>query len=144
MRRRRLAAVTLATLLASLPMEAVGDERTPVQLPTELRAEFLAEMRKHMDSLDDLISAMASAEFRQAAKVARDELVPGSGKGFGRFLPLEFREIGLGMHRAAAEFAAVAEAVPSPPSEADWRKVMTALSAISSHCRACHDAFRIE
>jgi cytochrome c556 len=57
---------------------------------------------------------------------------------------LEFREMGLGMHRAAAEFADVADAVPAEPTTADWKKAMAALQAISTQCRACHATFRVE
>jgi cytochrome c556 len=71
-------------------------------------------------------------------------LVAGSGAGFGRYLPLEFREMGLGMHRAAAEFADVADAVPAKPTTADWKNAMAALQAISAQCRACHATFRVE
>jgi cytochrome c556 len=123
---------------------AEADPRTPIRLPADMRVAFLAEMRTHMDSLDDIIAAIAGADFKAAAKVARDELMPGSGKGFGRYLPIEFRELGLDMHRAAADFAAIADAAAAPPTDADWRKVLTALNAISQHCRACHDAFRVE
>jgi cytochrome c556 len=139
------AAITLAVVAGAVPAAAAeGDARTPVRLPAEMRADFLAEMRQHMDSLDDVIAAVAAGNFKDAAKVAREHLVPGSGKGFGRHLPIEFREIGLGMHRAAAEFAEVAEAAGAPPADADWRRVMAALKEISGHCRACHDAFRVE
>jgi cytochrome c556 len=57
---------------------------------------------------------------------------------------LEFREMGLGMHRAAAEFADVADAVPAEPTPADWKKATAALQAISAQCRACHATFRVE
>ncbi|QNT70883.1 hypothetical protein [Defluviicoccus vanus] len=66
------------------------------------------------------------------------------GAGLGRYLPVEFREMGLAMHRAAAEFAGVAEAAPVPPTAADWKTTMTALQAISNQRPACHSAFRVE
>ncbi len=142
---RVLVAITFVSLWVAVPAAAAEeDPRTPVRLPQELRGEFLAEMRRHMESLDDLIAAVAAADFKGASKTALEEFATGSGKGFGRHLPIEFREIGLGMHRAAADFAAVANAVPATPSDADWRKVLVALQAISSHCRACHGAFRVE
>jgi cytochrome c556 len=145
---KRLAGLilTAAAVIGSTPAIAAAeaDPRTPIRLPADMRVAFLAEMRTHMDSLDDIIAAIAAADFKAAAKVAHDELMPGSGKGFGRYLPIEFRELGLGMYRAAAEFAATADAAAVPPADADWRKVLTALNAISQHCRACHDAFRVE
>jgi cytochrome c556 len=123
---------------------AAEDPRTPVKLPPDVRSAFMEEMRHHMDSLDDVIAALAAADFAAAAKAARTELAIGGGKGFGRFMPVEFREMGVAMHRAAADFADVAASVPAEPSGADWKKTMGALEDVSAQCRACHSAFRIE
>ena len=150
MRRfRRLALTTMVlAVLAQAQTPALAaaeaDPRTAIALPADLRPAFLAHMRHHMDALDDIIARLAAADFKGAAGVARTELEPGSGAGFGRYLPLEFREMGLGMHRAAAEFATVAEAVPAQPAAADWQKAIAALQTLSAHCRGCHGAFRVE
>lgn len=133
-----------AAVLAAPALAAEPDPRTKVAMPADLRGDFLAHMRHHMDGLDDVMAKLAAADFQGAAAVARAELVPGSGQGFGRYLPLEFREMGLGMHRAAADFAAIAEAIPAQATASDWQKAMTALHAISTHCRACHATYRVE
>ncbi len=150
MRRfRRLALTTMVlAVLAQAQTPALAaaeaDPRTAIALPADLRPAFLAHMRHHMDALDDIIARLAAADFKGAAGVARTELEPGSGAGFGRYLPIEFREMGLGMHRAAAEFATVVEAVPAQPAAADWQKAIAALQTLSAHCRGCHGAFRVE
>ena len=133
-------------LIASLMVTpaAAEDPRAPIKLPPDVRAAFMEEMRHHMDSLDDVIAALAAADFAAAAKAARTELAIGGGKGFGRFMPVEFREMGMAMHRAAADFADVAASVPAEPSGADWKRTMGALEDISAQCRACHSAFRVE
>ena len=140
---RRFAAALVLLSAAGLPA-AAEDARAPVKLPPDMRAPFLEHMRHHMDSLDDLIAAMAAGDFARAAQVARTELVVGGGQGFGRFLPIEFREMGLAMHRAAADFATVAAAIPKEPQAADWKKAVIALEDISAQCRGCHAAFRLE
>lgn len=136
-------------LLLSLVTIAFGaaadeDPRRTITLPADMRGAFLDHMRHHMDSLDDVMFRLAEGDFRGAAAVARDELVPGSGAGFGRHLPIDFREMGLAMHRAAADFAETVDAAPTPPSAADWQAAVTALQEISAHCRNCHATFRIE
>lgn len=133
-------------LIASLMVTpaVAEDARTPTKMPPDVRAAFMEEMRHHMDSLDDVIATLAAADFARAAKAARTELAIGGGKGFGRFMPVEFREMGMAMHRAAADFADVAASVPAEPSSADWKTAMGALEDISAQCRACHSAFRIE
>jgi cytochrome c556 len=144
---QRFAVISLAVMALAAPgqtLAAEADPRTPIAMPADLRPAFLAHMRHHMDALDDIIARLAAADFKGAAGVARMELVPGSGEGFGRYLPLEFREMGLAMHRAAAEFAAVAEAVPARPAVADWQKSIAALQTISAQCRGCHGAYRVE
>jgi|APTNR8051073442_1049403.scaffolds.fasta_scaffold05667_5 hypothetical protein len=138
------AAFLIAAAAAGPTLAANEDPRTPITLPADVRAAFLEHMRQHMNSLDDVIIELASHDFKGAARVARDELVPGSGAGFGRYLPVDFRELGLGMHRAAADFADVADAVPAEPTAADWEKVIEALRGISTHCRACHSAYRLQ
>jgi cytochrome c556 len=141
----RLLMVALSALLITATASAAEeDPRTPIKLPPDMRGAFLEHMRHHMDSLDDVIAQLAGADFKGAGKVAREQLVPGSGAGFGRYLPVEFREMGLGMHRAAAVFADVVDAVPAQPTAADWKKAMAALQSISTQCRACHAAFRVE
>ena len=150
MRRfRRLALTTMVlAVLAQAQTPALAaaeaDPRTAIALPADLRPAFLAHMRHHMDALDDIIARLAAADFKGAAGVARTELEPGSGAGFGRYLPIEFREMGLGMHRAAAEFATVVEAVPAQPAAADWQKAIAALQTLSALCRGCLGAFRVE
>lgn len=139
-----LAIGLLAVALTSVGPLAAEDTRTSVKLPPDVRAAFLDEMRHHMDSLDNVIAAVAAPDFPRAAEVARTELGMGSGKGFGRFMPIEFREMGLAMHRSALEFADVAAAASAPPSAEDWSKVVGALSSVSSNCRACHSVFRVE
>lgn len=132
----------VASLLA-MPA-AAEDPRVPIKLPPDVRAAFMEEMRHHMDSLDDIIAALAAADFGAAAKAARTELAIGGGKGFGRFMPIEFREMGMAMHRAAADFADVAASAPAEASGAYWKKAVGALEDISAQCRGCHSAFRVE
>jgi len=135
-------------VIAAVLMVATGaaaeDPRTEITLPAEVRAAFMEHMRDHMDALDDVMVALSDADFKEAAETARERLVRGSGRGFGRYLPIEFREMGLGMHRAAAEFADVADAAAVERTAADWKETMAALQVISAHCRACHSAFRIQ
>ena len=65
------------------------------------------------------------------------------GMGMGRFMPEEFRALGMGFHAAADEFAKTARAVSTPPTVADYQAVMSALGAVTTACRGCHDAFKV-
>ena len=138
--------LVLAGLVAFAgPQPAIAaDERVVIKMPPEMRTEFLEHMSHHMVALNDVIAAVATGDFKHAAQTARDKLEVGAGKGFGRYLPLEFREMGLAMHRAANEFSTAAEAASVPPGPEAWKTVVNNLGAISARCQACHAAFRVE
>ncbi len=139
----RRASLIVATILLTTAAQA-EDARTAIQLPAEVRMSFLEEMRGHMDSLDDIIAALAEGDVKAAGSAASSQLGVGSGKGHGRFMPREFREMGMEMHRAALDFGDAAAQTGSPPTAEEWVNVMRGVRAISAQCRACHAAFRIE
>ena len=140
----RILVVLLAVAFIGGGGAAAEDPRTEVSFPADMRDAFLEHMRDHMDSLDDVMSRLADGDFQGAAVVAREQLVRGSGKGFGRHLSIEFREMGLAMHQAAAAFAETVESAQTQPTAADWQEAMAALQGISAQCRNCHSSFRIE
>ncbi|MEW5727621.1 MAG: hypothetical protein AB1918_07325 [Pseudomonadota bacterium] len=137
--------LALAALLLGFAAPALAEDvRTPIKLAPEIRAQLREEMRGHMEALDDIIAALAARDFPRASAGARASLGVGGGKGLGRFMPVEFRQMGMEMHRSALDFADAAGAVAGEPAAADWQKAMSALATLSATCRGCHGAFRIE
>ena len=65
-----IAAMAFVLLAAQGRVSADEDPRTPVSLPPDVMARFLAEMRSHMVHLDDLVTALAEEDFAQAARIA--------------------------------------------------------------------------
>lgn len=68
----------------------------------------------------------------------------GMGPGFGRYMPEGFRAMGDSFHEAAESFAATARSLANPAGREDYRSVLEGLQEVTSACRACHDAYRIE
>jgi hypothetical protein len=66
------------------------------------------------------------------------------GRGMGRFMPDEVRELGRTFHDTAENFATIAKNVKNPPTAADYQRVFTALSEIIDVCSACHSSYRVE
>jgi hypothetical protein len=141
MRSLILAAGLLSTLTVSAAAE---DNRIALDLPPDVRVQFLEHMRTHMNSLNDVIQLMADGKIRQAGSVARQEMAIGKGMGFGRYMPPEFREMGFEYHRSADEFARIAADIPEPPDAAGWAKAVNGLGQITVRCNACHAAFRVK
>ena len=140
----RFLMVLLGVTMVTIGGASAEDPRTRITFPADMREAFLEHMRDHMDSLDDVMSRLADDDFKGAAEVARERLVRGSGKGFGRYLPIEFREMGLAMHSAAAAFAETVEKAGAEPTARDWKEAIIALQGISAQCRNCHSSFRVE
>jgi aldehyde:ferredoxin oxidoreductase len=134
----------LAAVLALAALPALAeDPRTHIDLPPEVRDQFLEHMRNHMATLDGVIQLLAAGQTKEAGALARKEMAMGHGKGFGRYMPIEFREMGLAYHRAADDFARLAEMLPAKPAAEQWVELIGGLGAITSKCAGCHGAFRV-
>jgi hypothetical protein len=138
-----LAAGFVLSALAA-PAAKAEDTRTAVDLPPDVRTQFLEHMRTHMNALNDVVQLMAEGKIREAGSTARKEMAIGQGQGFGRYMPAEFREMGFEYHRAADDFARIASEVPEPPDAAGWSKLVDGLAKITVRCNACHAVFRVK
>jgi hypothetical protein len=143
MRNMILAAGLVLSALAT-PTAKAEDTRTAVDLPPDVRTQFLEHMRTHMNALNDVVQLMAQGKIREAGSTARKEMAIGQGQGFGRYMPPEFREMGFEYHRAADDFARIASEVPEPPDAAGWSKLVDGLAKITVRCNACHAVFRVK
>jgi cytochrome c556 len=130
-----------ALTLAALPALA-EDSRTRLNLPPDVREQFLEEMRNHMAALDGVMQLLGAGRPREAGALARKEMAMGHGRGFGRYMPIEFRELGMAYHRSAEEFARLTETLPEKPSAEQWVQLMGGLGAVTANCAGCHGAFR--
>jgi len=78
MRRLAFAAVLLATVLLAAGggthAQPSEDPRRVIELPAAVADELRAEMRNHMDTLDELVGAVAMGEFDRAADIARTRM----------------------------------------------------------------------
>ena len=143
MRNMILVAGLVLSALAT-PAAKAEDTRTAVDLPPDVRTQFLEHMRTHMNALNDVVQLMAQGKIRDAGSTARKEMAIGQGQGFGRYMPPEFREMGFEYHRAADDFARIASEVPEPPDAAGWSKLVDGLAKITVRCNACHAVFRVK
>ena len=139
--RRFLLLLIVSTSIASA--ETMVDNRTLVEMPPETQLMLRLEMMDHMATVNELIVNLGSRDLETVAKVAEKRLGMSSmgkhratGKGPGRYMPQEMRQIGLGMHRAASNLAEVA-------AQGDFDASLSAMQAITSSCVACHGAFRV-
>ena len=118
------------------------DYRQFVSMPDQARKLMRQDMQDHLSALNEIIGFLATDDLDAAADVAETRMGRssmgkhrGSGMGPGRFMPLEMRNIGWGMHDAATEFSKVAKS-------GDLKGAYSALQKVTSSCVACHYSYR--
>lgn len=137
---RRPVMMLLAITLTA-PVLARQDTRELVEMPAPMQEHMLANMRDHLAAIDEILAALNSEDFDQAARVAEFRLGMSSLDSHGashmaRVMPATMREMGTEMHRAASRFARTAE-------EGDALRAYRSLQAVTRSCVACHAAYRI-
>jgi cytochrome c556 len=117
------------------------DDRTPVELTPAERDAVLVEMRRFLQSVQEITRAMAEGEPRALAEAARAsgaaarQQVPASVM---EKLPAEFKRLGLDTHQRFDRLAMdVEELDDTAPAEGQ-------LPALLQNCVACHAAYRLD
>jgi len=143
---------------------AADDTRLMVQFPPDMQTHFLGNMRDHMQTLNEILEALARDDYAAASKVATERLGLESPSAAGckrpsaeqvsrppaqssrkpttmeemmeAYMPEAMRGLGLSMHTAASDFARVAKTE-------DRAGAMTALSHVTQNCVSCHASYRL-
>ena len=120
-----------------------ADHRQLVEMPVQTQQLMRKDMQDHLAAMSEIFGYLADNNFAVAAEVAEKRMGKSSmgkhratGMGPGRFMPLEMRKIGWGMHEAASNFAEVAKS-------GNLNKSYAALQKVMSSCTACHLSFRV-
>ncbi len=144
--------------------DMADDGRQFVNFPPEMRQHILANMRDHRQVLSDILTAMSSAQYAKAARIADAQLgmvspsaescKGGNAAGapqmskpatmdhqMSQFMPEGMRKIGLEMHQSASDFA-IQAAKASTTGNA--KPALAALSCVVEQCTACHVAYRVQ
>lgn len=118
------------------------DPRIFVTMPEQARKFMRDDMLDHLTAINEIIGYLAANNFKEAANIAETRMGKSSmgkhratGMGPGRFMPLEMRNLGWGMHDAASEFAQIAKKGNLKDSQLALQKVMTS-------CVTCHYSYR--
>lgn len=147
---------------------AQPDHRKILNFPPEMQTNFLANMRDHLATLNEMLGAMARNDYAGASRVAAERLGLQSPSAAGctardqsavtaaapskpaaamsmdemmaLYMPAPMRGVGLAMHASASEFAAVAS---QAATNRDIAAVVAALARVTENCVACHSAYRL-
>lgn len=127
----------LPTMLSAME----SDQREMVEMPSMMQEHMLGNMRDHLVALHEILTALSQDDLDQAASVAEQRLGMSSLDNHGashmaHFMPEGMAKTGTSMHRAASQFARIAE-------EGDRVAAYDQLNQITATCIACHAGYRI-
>ena len=80
--RSMILAAALILTIAAVPASSEEDARTAVDLPPDVKTQFLEHMRTHMNALNDVVQLIAEGKIHDAGATARKEMAIGQGQGF--------------------------------------------------------------
>ncbi|MDE2379673.1 hypothetical protein [Bradyrhizobium sp.] len=151
MRPRILSVVAIALWLATAAVAVVffvrgrtqiaPDGRTAVLLTADERNLVLAEMRGVLGSVQGIVDGVNAGDMKRVAQAARASGMAAAADvnpALMAKLPLEFKELGLGLHRRFDDIARAAD------SGASREQVLTSLGAQLSACIGCHEGYRLD
>jgi len=131
----------LLILLISPTVAMSADTRQFVKLPDIMQQHMMANMRDHLETINEILHLLQKGQLDKAADIAEarlgmSSLTSHNASHMGKFMPSGMRQAGTSMHKAASRFALKAQ-------EGDVLHAYKALSAITSACVACHAGYRI-
>ncbi len=117
-----------------------ADGRTSILLSPDERNGVLGEMRAVLAGVQEILENAAAGDMDAARDKASSMGMAAANAESPQLiakLPLEFKALGMGLHRSFDELAVTIDATDDPVV------VMEEVSALMVQCVACHDAYRI-
>ena len=140
---RTLVAAAMAVATASTSL-AASDARELVNMPAPMVQHMLGNMRDHLLAITEIQQSLGKGDFQRAAEIAEKRIGMSSLESHGAahmapFMPKPMQDIGTQMHKAASQFALVAQ---DSSADGNALRAVGALSDITRQCVACHSAYR--
>ena len=123
---------------------ATDDARQLVNMPAMMSRHMLSNMRDHLLAITRIQTALGSGEYQRAASIAEERIGLSSLELHGAshmapFMPKPMQDIGTRMHKAASQFALIAQ---ETGADGNLSRAVGALARITEQCVACHAAYR--
>lgn len=122
------------------------DARQFVKFPAALVEDTLANMRDHLQALQEIQSQLGMGHADKAASIAETRLGMSSlglhgAAEVSKHMPQGMQDAGTAMHRAASRFAIAAQ---DTVVTGDLKPAFAGLAEITAQCVGCHASYRIK
>lgn len=117
------------------------DGRTTVLLSSDERNLVLTEMRSMLETVQIVVDGVKAGDLKQVAQAARASGMAAAADVNPTLmakLPLQFKQLGLGVHKRFDQIATAAD------SGASREQLLASLSTQLSACVACHARYRLD
>ncbi len=134
-----LAAMSYTFLVAGTT-EPHADGRTAVLVSADERNKLLGEMRGLLETVQGITLAAVDGNMEEVQSLATavGMAAPrGESPALLRKLPLEFKTLGLGTHRAFDDLATLASVSEDP------LEILGELGKVMGNCTSCHAGYRL-
>ena len=136
--------LVLAAAMCGPPVLADDDVRQMVKMPAPMIQHMLANMRDHLLAVNEIQRALGAGQYQQAAEIAEQRIGVSSLDTHGAshmapYMPKPMQDIGTRMHKAASQFALIAQ---ETGADGNVARAVDALAKITEQCVACHAAYR--
>ena len=140
---KRTVILTMIAATCSAPAAAADDARQLVTMPAPMSQHMLSNMRDHLLAVTEIQRALGAADYQRAADIAEQRIGLSSLESHGAshmapFMPKPMQDIGTRMHKAASQFALVAQ---ETGADGNLSRAVGALSKVTEQCVACHAAY---
>jgi len=137
----KLTSLCIFLLSISVSAQAETNTRQLVKFPERMQQHMLANMRQHLESLNEILFLMSNNNLDKAADIAEQRLgmtslTSHNASHMATFMPKGMQQAGTSMHKAASRFALRAQ-------EGNSSAAYKALGEVTSACVACHAGYRI-
>ena len=122
------------------------DTRQFVEFPPVLVEQTLANMRDHLQTLQEIQLNLGMGHTDIAAKIAESRLGMSSLELHGaaevsKYMPQGMQDAGTAMHHAASRFAITAQ---DASVTGDLKPVFAGLAEVTAQCVGCHAGYRLK
>jgi len=133
---------------AGFNAQAQEDDREMVQFPEMMQEHMLSNMRDHLRTLEEIMTALADGRIDKAVEVAEARLGMSSLELHGaahlaKFMPPPMQAMGTELHHAASRFVIAVQNADTEQTFKSQQQVFAALGDVTAACNACHSAYRI-
>jgi hypothetical protein len=137
----------LAGLLAvPVALAQGGDTRVAVEMPAMMQEHMRANMRDHLNAINEIQGLLAAGKYDAAADLAEKRIGMSSLEAHGAshmagFMPQGMQNTGTALHQSASRFAVTAQ---EAAVTRDLSRALGALSTVTQQCVACHAGYRLK